>query len=163
MLSLFRRNCNKLSNQFVVSLNAGDYIEVVWYSPNANASSDILDFINSSSPYPQVSSQTVLVTQISSGTAGPTGATGPTGPQGAKGDAGSNGTNGATGPTGPTGPASGEPIGIAALALATATAATLGGYIITNDAVQVTQNAAIATNTADIATYIKEWVATNHQ
>ena len=142
----------QVSNQFVVSLNAGDYIEVVWYSPNANASSDILDFINSSSPYPQVSSQTVLVTQISSGTAGPTGATGPTGPQGAKGDAGSNGTNGATGPTGPTGPASGEPIGIAALALATATAATLGGYIITNDAVQVTQNAAIATNTADIAT-----------
>lgn len=52
------------SNQYIVSLNAGDYVEVVWYSPNANAGSDILDFIASTAPYPQVSSQTVCVQQI---------------------------------------------------------------------------------------------------
>jgi hypothetical protein len=54
----------QVSNQYIVTLNAGDYLEVVWYSPNANASSDILDFIGASAPYPQVSSQTVCVTQI---------------------------------------------------------------------------------------------------
>lgn len=136
----------QVMNQFTVTLAANDYLEVVWYSPNANASSDILDFINSAAPSPQVSSQTVMVTQISNVLAGTTGATGPQGPVGPQ------GAQGPQGPQGDTGPVSGEPIGIAALALATATAATLGGYIVSNDAVQVTQNAAIATNTTDIAT-----------
>jgi hypothetical protein len=53
-----------VTNQYTVSLNAGDYVEVVWLSANAAASSDILDFIGASSPYPQVSSQTVIVSQI---------------------------------------------------------------------------------------------------
>ena len=52
-------------NQYTLTLNQNDYVEIVWLSANANASSDILDFIAASSPYPQVSSQTVLVTQVS--------------------------------------------------------------------------------------------------
>jgi hypothetical protein len=84
---------------------------------------------------------------------GPTGATGPTGPSGGPtgptGPAGSNGSNGATGPAGPAGDG---PVAYSALALATATAATLTGYITTNNASQAAQDAIIATNTADIAT-----------
>jgi hypothetical protein len=52
-------------NQYTLTLNQNDYVEIVWLSANANASNDILDFIAASSPYPQVSSQTVLVTQVS--------------------------------------------------------------------------------------------------
>jgi hypothetical protein len=84
---------------------------------------------------------------------GPTGATGPTGPSGGPtgptGPAGSNGSNGATGPAGPAGDG---PVAYSALALATTTAATLTGYIVSNNASQAAQDAIIATNTADIAT-----------
>jgi hypothetical protein len=52
-------------NQYTLTLDQNDYVEIVWLSANANASSDILDYIAASSPYPQVSSQTVTVTQIS--------------------------------------------------------------------------------------------------
>lgn len=52
------------SGQFTISLAAGDYLEVVWYSPTANASSDILDYIASVAPYPQVSSQFVCIQQV---------------------------------------------------------------------------------------------------
>jgi hypothetical protein len=86
----------------------------------------------------------------SGGPAGPTGPTGPSGgPTGPTGPAGSNGSNGATGPAGPAGDG---PVAYAALALATTTAATLTGYIVSNNASQAAQDAIIATNTADIAT-----------
>ena len=52
------------SGQFTISLAATDYLEVVWYSPTANASSDILDYIGSTAPYPQVSSQLVCIQQV---------------------------------------------------------------------------------------------------
>jgi len=52
------------SGQFTISLAATDYLEVVWYSNNANASSDILDYIGSTAPYPQVSSQFVCIQQV---------------------------------------------------------------------------------------------------
>jgi len=52
------------SGQFTISLAATDYLEVVWYSPNAAASSDILDYIASVAPYPQVSSQFVCIQQV---------------------------------------------------------------------------------------------------
>jgi hypothetical protein len=84
------------------------------------------------------------------GPAGPTGPTGPSGgPTGPTGPAGSNGSNGATGPAGPAGDG---PVAYSALALATTTAATLGGYIVSNNASQAAQDVIIATNTADIAT-----------
>jgi len=103
------------------------------------------------------------------GAVGPTGPQGPQGPQGEPGTPGgppgppgppgpSGGPTGPTGPEGPRGPRGekGEngdgPVAYAALALATTTAAGLAGYITTNNASQAAQNAAIATNTADIAT-----------
>ena len=52
------------SGQFTISLAATDYLEVVWYSPTANASSDILDYQASVAPYPQVSSQFVCIQQV---------------------------------------------------------------------------------------------------
>jgi len=52
------------SGQFTLSLAASDYLEVVWYSPNTNASSDILDYTASAAPYPQVSSQFVCIQQV---------------------------------------------------------------------------------------------------
>ena len=52
------------SGQFIVSLAANDYLEVVWYSPNANASSDILDYIADAAPYPKVSSQFACIQQV---------------------------------------------------------------------------------------------------
>jgi hypothetical protein len=84
---------------------------------------------------------------------GPTGATGPTGPSGGPtGPQGPAGSNGSQGPQGPAGPAGDGPVAYSALALATTTAATLGGYIVSNNASQAAQDVIIATNTADIAT-----------
>lgn len=58
------------SGVFTIELAATDYLEVVWLSANANASSDILDFIASTAPYPQVSSQLVCIQQIANTTSG---------------------------------------------------------------------------------------------
>jgi len=57
-------------NSWTISLNATDYLEVSWLAANAAASADILDYIASASPYPQVSSQTVMITQVANTTAG---------------------------------------------------------------------------------------------
>jgi hypothetical protein len=61
---------HQVSGNFLIELDATDYLEVVWYSSNGNASSDILDYQGSSSPYPQVSSQFVTIQQISNTTSG---------------------------------------------------------------------------------------------
>jgi hypothetical protein len=53
-----------VTSQFIVSLAADEYVEVVWLSANANASSDVLDFQGASAPYPQVSSQFVAIQQV---------------------------------------------------------------------------------------------------
>jgi hypothetical protein len=83
---------------------------------------------------------------IPEGDTGATGAIGPTGP---------TGPTGATGPQGPTGASGDGPIAIAALALATTAEATaIAAGVVAAGAVSVntTQDAAIAANTADIAT-----------
>jgi len=152
---------------FMVTLSANDYIQIAWFS----ADIDLFlhhDVAGTSPTRPAVPSVIITVQQVTNVLSGPTGATGPTGPTGptaigptgpAGGPTGptgptgpSGGPTGATGPTGPAGPGGDGPVAYAALALATTTAATLGGYIVSNNAVQVTQNAAIAANTADIAT-----------
>jgi len=75
---------------------------------------------------------------------GPTGATGPTGPSGGPtGPTGPQGNNGNNGATGPAGPAGDGPVAYAALALATTTAAGLSAYIVSNNASQAVQDAAI--------------------
>ena len=58
------------SGQFTISLAASDYLEVVWYSPDTNASSDILDYQASAAPAPQVSSQFVCIQQVANTTSG---------------------------------------------------------------------------------------------
>jgi hypothetical protein len=59
-----------VTNQYTLTLNQNDYVEIVWLSANAAATNDILDFIGATSPYPQVSSQTVIVSQIMNTSAG---------------------------------------------------------------------------------------------
>ena len=182
----------QISGQYTVTLAANDYLEVAWYSPNASASSDILDSAGAAAPYPQLAAMFACIQQISNTTsgqsdiitigstttlpagsdatvtdtttinptytehtlafgipAGPAGATGPQGPTGTTGD------TGATGPQGPTGASGDGPIAIAALALATTAEATaIAAGVVAAGAVSVntTQDAAIAANTADIAT-----------
>jgi phage gp45-like len=161
---------------YMVTLNANDYIQLAWHSADT-ALFLHHDIAGTSPTRPAVPSVIITVQQVTNVLAGPTGATGPTGPTGASvigptgatgpaGDPGGptgatgptgpsggpTGTTGATGPTGPAGPGGDGPVAYAALALATTTAATLGGYIVSNNASQAAQDALIATNTADIAT-----------
>ena len=162
---------------YMISLKANDYIEIAWSSADT-AMRLYYQTANVDPVRPSVPSVIITLQQVANAMVGPTGATGATG---ATGPSGTNGTTGATGPTGPaggpsgptgpTGPAGGPtgptgpegprgpkgeagdgPVAYAALALATTTAAGLAGYITTNNASQAAQNAAIATNTADIAT-----------
>jgi phage gp45-like len=162
---------------YMISLKANDYIEIAWSSADT-AVRLFYQTANVDPVRPSVPSVIITVQQVTNALTGPTGPTGSTGPSGTNGTNGATGATGPTGPaggpagpTGPTGPAGGPtgptgpegprgpkgeagdgPVAYAALALATTTAAGLAGYITTNNASQAAQNAAIATNTADIAT-----------
>ena len=122
----------QISGQYIVSLAAGDYLEIQWLSTNASASSDILDSIGISAPYPQVSAMFACIQQVantdtglgaifevastntlpagSSATVVDTTTTFPTYINHSlvfgipQGLQGINGTNGTNGATGPTGP-----------------------------------------------------------
>jgi len=162
---------------FMLPLKANDYIQIAWHSADT-AMFLHHDVAGASPTRPAVPSVIITVQQVTNALAGPTGATGPTGASGTNGINGATGptgpagpAGGPSGPTGPTGPAGGPtgptgpegprgpkgeagdgPVAYSALALETTTAATLSGYIVSNNASQAAQNAAIATNTADIAT-----------
>lgn len=93
---------------FLINLNANDYIELKWYSADASmyihAENGFTGPNRPAIPSIILTVQQVMYTQLgptgvagSNGVAGATGATGPTGV------AGSNGVTGATGMTGPTG------------------------------------------------------------
>ena len=58
------------AGEFTIELAAGDYLEVLWYSNSANASTDVLDYQGSVAPYPQVSSQFVCIQQVANTTSG---------------------------------------------------------------------------------------------
>ena len=81
---------------FLINLNANDYIELKWYSADTgmyiHAESGSTGPTRPAIPSIILTTQQVMYTQL-----GPTGATGPTGA------AGSNGSNGAAGATGATG------------------------------------------------------------
>jgi hypothetical protein len=94
---------------YVVSLSAGDYIEVFWQTSNTNV---YMETIAAGGTYPRTPSIIFTATQVMYTQLGPTGAIGPTGPTGSQGiqgnagptgPTGSTGAAGATGPTGPTG------------------------------------------------------------
>jgi microcystin-dependent protein len=159
---------------FIVDLSANDYIQIAW------SSSDIDMYLHHdaagvSPTRPATPSVIITVQQIMNTMIGPQGAQGAQGIQGIQGDTGATGppgpAGGPPGPTGPTGPSGGPtgpqgpqgpqgpagaagdgPVAYSALALATATAAGLAGYIVSNNASQAAQDVIIAANTADIAT-----------
>jgi hypothetical protein len=100
---------------YILNLNAGDYIEVMWSTTSTQVSLNAFSATASvpETPSAIVTAQQVMYTQV--GPTGPTGAAstvaGPTGPTGATGLTGATGPTGPTGanstvpgPTGPTGP-----------------------------------------------------------
>ena len=93
-----------LTVNFVLKLNANDYIQVWWQTANTSV---YLETIAAAGAYPLTPSiiltaQQVLYTQL--GPTGPTGLQGITGPTGPQGTTGPTGLQGVTGPQGPTGP-----------------------------------------------------------
>jgi hypothetical protein len=95
---------------YVLSLSANDYIQVVWQTANTSVT---LETLAASGNYPRSPSIIFTATQVmyqqigptgSTGPTGPQGITGPTGPQGVQGPTGPTGNQGDLGPTGPTGP-----------------------------------------------------------
>jgi hypothetical protein len=92
---------------YVLSLSANDYIQVVWQTANTSVT---LEALAASGNYPRSPSIIFTASQVMYQQIGPTGSTGPTGPQGITGPTGPQGIQGATGPTGnqgdlgPTGP-----------------------------------------------------------
>ena len=86
----------------MLSLSAGDYVELVWRTSDTRLEF-IADTAGTSPTRPAVPSVIVTAHQVMYTQLGPTGATGSTGPAGAAGSNGANGATGATGPTGPTG------------------------------------------------------------
>jgi hypothetical protein len=86
-----------LTVNFVLSLTANDYIQVIWQTGNTSVA---IETLAASGNYPRTPSIIFTATQVMYQQIGPTGSTGPTGPQGIQ---GIQGIQGATGPTGPTG------------------------------------------------------------
>jgi len=89
---------------YMLKLNANDYIEIFWYSPDIDVG---LQYVSPTSEGPAVPSVITTVQQVMYTQQGPTGPTGPTGlvgPQGIEGDTGYTGYTGYTGPTGAIGP-----------------------------------------------------------
>jgi hypothetical protein len=118
---------NIVSWNYVLSLNAGDYVELMWRVDNTLVSLQTLPAgtspVTPASPAVIVTATQVMYTNLgptgptgsigSTGPTGPTGSpgyigqdgpTGPTGPTGAQGDVGPTGPTGSAGSTGPTGP-----------------------------------------------------------
>lgn len=138
---------------FMLKLAANDYIELAWSS----ADIDLYihhDTAQSGPTRPATPSVIITVQQVTNiltgaqGAQGPTGSQGATGATGAQGSQGNQGPQGAQGPTGDT-----NATAIAALALATtaeATALAAAAAAASAIAVNTTQDAAIAANTADI-------------
>jgi hypothetical protein len=104
------------SVNYVLKLNAGDYLELAWKTTDPDLS---IQYLSAVSPAPAIPSIILTATQVmytqvgptgATGEQGPAGATGPqgntgaTGPQGATGAAGTQGATGEQGPAGATGP-----------------------------------------------------------
>ena len=148
-----------LAWNWFLSMNATDYFQIAWSSPNTNIS--LFIETNLSTPTrPDVPSIILTVQQVMNLQQGPQGAQGPQGPQGAQGPQGNQGAQGPKGnkgdkgDTGPEGPENTEATAIAAAALAEATAAlaatAVNASAIAGVQAQVTalEAASTATNTA---------------
>jgi uncharacterized protein (DUF2345 family) len=133
---------------FMLELNANDYIEIAWHSSDLNMFLHH-DAVGASPTRPETPSVIITVQQVTNIISGPQGAQGVTGPQGAQGPTGAQGPGGGPqgpqGAQGPAGSAGDGPVAYAALALATTTSATLTAYVITNNAAQVVQDGRLTT------------------
>ena len=93
-----------LTVNYVLSLTAGDYIQVYWLTSNTSV---YLETVAAGGSFPRTPSIILTATQVTYtqlGPTGPTGSNGATGPTGPTGATGANSTvAGPTGPTGPTG------------------------------------------------------------
>lgn len=88
---------------FVLSVVANDYIEMIWATTNTAIS--IQSVPAGTTPVsPSIPGVIFTATQVMYTQVGPTGATGPTGPTGVTGPTGATGPTGLTGATGATGP-----------------------------------------------------------
>ena len=95
-LSLDNQNSFAVASwNFMLKLNAGDYIQIFWYTTDTGVK---LIAAASSGDIPAIPSVIVTVQQVAYN--GPTGPTGQTGPTGAPGTAVNTGATGATGPIG---------------------------------------------------------------
>jgi len=133
---------------FMLELNANDYIEIAWHSADLNMFLHH-DAAGALPTRPETPSVIITVQQVTNIISGPQGAQGVTGPQGAQGPTGAQGPGGGPqgpqGAQGPPGTGSDGPVAYAALALATTTSATLTAYVITNNAAQVVQDGRLTT------------------
>jgi hypothetical protein len=87
---------------FVLSLDAGDYIELIWATNDTSV--QLSTIAAGTSPVSPVTPAVVFTaTQVMYTQIGPSGATGPVGATGAQGTQGSTGATGVDGVTGPTG------------------------------------------------------------
>lgn len=91
---------NIATSPFIVSVNSGDYIQIVT-SPSTTDMSIKTIGTQSSPITPETPSVIVTVKQIMYTQVGPTGSQGPTGPQGPQGNQGVTGPQGYQGPQGP--------------------------------------------------------------
>ncbi len=85
---------------FVLKLNANDYIELYWQTTSTTIS---LQYVEALAPAPAIPSIILTATQVMYSQAGATGATGAQGPSGATGVQGASGATGPQGPSGATG------------------------------------------------------------
>lgn len=117
-----------LAWNWFLQMNATDYFQIAWSSPNTNISLFIETGLTTPTR-PDVPSIILTVQQVMNLQQGPQGAQGAQGPQGAQGAQGAQGPQGAkgnkgdTGPQGPEGPENTEATAIATAALAEATGA----------------------------------------
>jgi hypothetical protein len=81
---------------YMVELNANDYIELVWRTSDTNLEL-VADVAGTSPTRPAVPSVILTASQVMYTQLGPTGATGPTGPAGATGPVGATGATGLAG------------------------------------------------------------------
>ena len=86
---------------FVLSLNANDYIELYWQTDNSNI---VIEQASPGANTPSIPSVIATITQVTYTQLGPTGPQGPQGPQGPSGAQGPQGPSGAQGSTGSQGP-----------------------------------------------------------
>jgi hypothetical protein len=90
---------------FVMSLSAGDFIELVWATTSTQVTLETIA-AGTSPTSPRVPSVVFTATQVMYTNLGPTGPTGASGSAGTNGPTGPTGSAGTNGPTGPTGAAS---------------------------------------------------------